>query len=99
MSQFADVDVLQKASETIQRLGECTSGSALAELLMALADGGRSVRLVRLQVSLDSENTRLAIKLIEEYLNRKRSHEEWLALGELAQKVAVPWEKFSWQTD
>lgn len=96
--QSGDMDVLQEAAETIQRLGNCTSGEALGELLMAFADGGRWVRLVRLPGALDSENTRLAIRLLDEYLHRKRSHEEWLALGELAQRVALPWEKFSWQT-
>lgn len=95
--QAIDVDVLQQAAETIQRLGNCSSGEALGELLMAFADGGRWLRLVRLRV-LDSENTRLAIRLMDEYLNRYRSHEEWLALGELAQRVALPEEKFSWQT-
>lgn len=95
--QPCERDVLQEAAETIRRLGNCTSGIALGELLMALADGGRWLRLVRLQSSLDSENTRLAIRLLEEYLCRNRSHEDWLVLGELAQQVALPEEKFSWQ--
>lgn len=55
--QPCERDVLQEAAETIRRLGNCTSGIALGELLMALADGGRWLRLVRLQSSLDSENT------------------------------------------
>ena len=91
-------DALQEAAETIRRLGNCSSGAALGELLMAFADGGRWLRLVRLQGSLDSENTRLAIRLLAESLHRNRSQEEWLRLGELAQRVALPEERFSWQT-
>ncbi|TXH76817.1 hypothetical protein [Thiobacillus sp.] len=96
--QSNDVDVLQETAETIRRLGSCTSGEALGDLLMAFSDSGRGLRLARLQGALDSENTRLAIRLLDEYLHRNRSHEEWLALGELAQRVALPEEKFSWQT-
>jgi len=96
--QSNDADLLQEATDTIRRLGSCSGGEALGELLMAFADAGRSLRLVRLQGALDSENTRLAIRLLDEYLHRNRSHEEWLALGELAHRVALPEEKFSWQT-
>lgn len=91
-------DVIQEAASTIRRLGQCTSGEAIAELLMALADSARPIPLIKLQGVLDSENTRLVIRLLEAYLERTKSHEEWLALGELAQSEILPWEVFSWQT-
>jgi hypothetical protein len=92
-------DLLDEAEATIRFLGFCGGSQALGELLMALADPGRCLRLDRLQGMLDTENTRLAVRLFDEYLSRRRSCDEWLALGETARRVALPEEKFTWECD
>lgn len=89
-------EVLLEAEQAIRNLGDCGGGRALAQFVMALADGSRRFCIQDLCM-LDLENSDLVARLFREYMVGKRSPDEWQSLAELAQRIVFPDEKLYWQ--
>lgn len=89
-------DVLLETEQAIWRLGDCGGGRALAQFVMAIADGTRRLRIHDLR-TLDLANSDLVARLFHEYMVGMRSQDEWQSLAELAQRIVFPDEKLSWQ--
>lgn len=77
-------DVFLQAELILRKLGDTGGGRALAGLIHALC-GQKALNFNDLQ-PLDSSNRPVAVALIREFLDEKRSFDEWASLAELAER-------------
>lgn len=87
-----DNDVLLQAETVLRMLRDSGGGRALARLITALHGHGAVLNFNDL-LPLDSANRLLAVALIKEFLDERRSADEWESLAELAGRCAFSGER------